>query len=101
MSDSSEQSVPALYIWLHGDPRVSEPDTQIEDVPGESDLALLAMAIAGGRLGRILPSRIATSPHRAPGPSGFRSVDVSRLMRDHQIPHRRCYEVLLEQIQRF
>lgn len=100
MSEPPGQSVPALYIWLQGDPRVSEPDAQIEDVPEVSDLELLAMAIATGRLGRFVPSRVATSPHRSPGPTGFRSVDVSRLMRDHQIPHRRCYEVLLEQVQR-
>lgn len=99
MSEAPDQSVPALYIWLQGDPRVSEPDTHIEDIPGVSDLELLAMAIASGRLGRFLPNRVATSPHQSPGPTGFRSVDVSRLMRDHQIPHRRCYEVLLEQIQ--
>ena len=73
---------------------------QIEDVPGVSDLELLARAIADGRLGRFLPSRVATSPHRSPGPTGFRSIDVSRLMRDHQIPHRRCYEVLLDQMLR-
>ncbi|MGA7669566.1 MAG: hypothetical protein WBW04_04045 [Nitrolancea sp.] len=98
MSEDQEQAAPDLYIWLHGDPRVSEPDTQIEDLPGVSDLKLLATAIASGRLGRYLPNRVATSPHRSPGPTGFRSVDVSRLMRDYQIPHRRCYEVVLEQI---
>ncbi len=99
MSESAEQEVPNLYIWLHGDPRVSEPDMHIEDHPGVSDLELLASAIAAGRLGRYLPSRVATSPHHSPGPTGFRSVDVSRLMRDYQIPHRRCYEVMLEQIE--
>lgn len=98
VSEPADESTPALYIWLGGDPRVSEPDTQIDDIPGVSDLELLARAIASGRLGRILPSRVSTSPHRSPGPTGFRSVDVSRLMRDHQIPHRRCYEVLLEQM---
>ncbi len=98
MSELRDEPVPALYIWTQGDPRVSDPDAEIEDVPGVSDLELLAMAIAQGRLGRFLPSRVATSPHRSPGPTGFRSVDVSRLMRDHQIPHRRCYEVLLEQV---
>jgi len=96
--EAAETSTPILYIWLHGDPRVSEPDTEIEDLPGVSDLELLAQAIAAGRLGRFVPSRVATSPHRSPGPTGFRSVDVSRLMRDYQIPHRRCYEVLLDQI---
>lgn len=97
MSDSLETAAPALYIWTQGDPRVSEPDLQIEDLPGVSDLELLATAIAAGRLGRIIPSRVGTSPHRSPGPTGFRMVDVSRLLRDHQIPHRRCYEVLLDQ----
>ncbi len=99
MTEPPDETVPALYIWLHGDPRVSEPDLQIEDIPGISDLELLATAIVQGRLGRFLPNRVATSPHLSPGPTGYRSVDVSRLMRDHQIPHRRCYEVLLEQRQ--
>lgn len=98
MTEEQEPPAPSLYIWLHGDPQVSDPDTEIEDLPGVSDLQLLAHAIAAGRLGRYLPSRVATSPHRSPGPTGFRSVDVSRLMRDYQIPHRRCYEVVLEQI---
>jgi hypothetical protein len=97
VSEQPEPAFPALYIWTRGDPQVTEPDLQIEDEPGVSDLELLARAIAGGRLGRVIPARVATSPHRAPGPTGFRSVDVSRLLRDHQIPHRRCYEVLLNQ----
>src|SRR6185437_14007814 len=96
MSEPSEAIAPALYIWLGSDPVSSEPDAQIEDLPGVSDLVLLATAIAEGRLGRFLPTRIATSPHQTPNPSNFRSVDIARLLREYRIPHQRCYELLLE-----
>ena len=100
MSESTElteDAAPALYVWLGSDPISNEPDAQIEDLPGVSDLVLLATAIASGRLGRFLPTRIATSPHQTPDPSGFRSVDVARLLREYHIPHQRCYELLLEE----
>ena len=97
MSDPTENGAPALYVWLGSDPVSSEPDIQIEDLPGVSDLVLLATAIASGRLGRFLPTRVATSPHLTPGPSNFRSVDVARLLREYHIPHQRCYELLLEE----
>ncbi|HEU5425064.1 MAG TPA: hypothetical protein VFU72_16095 [Nitrolancea sp.] len=83
-----------LYIWLGTDPLGTPPDTEIEDVPGVSDLQLLGEALAGGRFGTIIPAKIALSPHRSPSASGYRSVDVARLLRDLQIPHRRCYELL-------
>ena len=96
MSEPSEETAPALYVWLGSDPVSSNPDTQIEDLPGVSDLVLLATAIASGRLGRFLPARVATSSHPTPNPSNFRSVDVARLLREYHIPHQRCYELLLE-----
>ena len=95
--EPTENVAPALYIWLGSDPISHEPDAHIEDLPGVSDLVLLATAIASGRLGRFLPTRIATSPHQTPDPSGFRSVDVARLLREYHIPHQRCYELLLEE----
>lgn len=99
MSEPSDEPAPALYVWLGSDPVSSVPDTQIDDLPGVSDLVLLATAIAGGRLGRYLPTRVATSPHRTPSPSSFRSVDVARLLREYHIPHQRCYELLLDDVQ--
>lgn len=84
-----------LYIWLGKDPISTEPDAEIDDVPGESDLALLAAAIADGRLGPHLPLRIAFSSHRTPHQPSIRSVDVARMLREYRIPHQRCYELLL------
>lgn len=66
----------------------------IEDVPGVSDLELLVQAITTGRLGRLLPSRIAISPHDRPHPHAFRAIDVGRLLREHRIPHRQRFELL-------
>ncbi|HET7035500.1 MAG TPA: hypothetical protein VFI42_07460 [Thermomicrobiaceae bacterium] len=83
-----------LYIWLGTDPLGAPPDTEIEDIPGVSDLQLLGEALAAGHFGTIIPAKIALSTHREPNPSGYRSVDVARLLRDLQIPHRRCYELL-------
>jgi hypothetical protein len=85
-----------LYIWLGKDPISTEPDTEIEDVPGESDLALLAAAIADGRFGRHLPLRIAFSSHPTPNQPNIRSIDVARMLREYRIPHQRCYELLLD-----
>ena len=83
-----------LFIWLGTDPQAAPPDTEIEDLPGVSDLQLLGEALATGRFGTIIPAKIALSPHRSPNATGFRSVDVARLLRDFQIPHRRCYQLL-------
>lgn len=94
------ESAGVLYIWLGKDPISTEPDAEIEDVPGESDLALLAAAIADGRLGRHLPLRIAFSSHSTPHPPSIRSVDVARMLREYRIPHQRCYELLLDGEQR-
>ncbi len=94
MSTSHEVPARPLYVWLGRDPLAAPPDTAIEDVPGVSDLELLTEAIVAGRLGRYLPARIAISPHERPGPTGYRSVDVARLLRDSQIPHRKMYEIL-------
>lgn len=83
-----------LYIWLDGDPVATPPDTAIEDVPGVSDLTLVAEAIAAGRLGRYLPAKLSISPHERPSFSGYRRIDVGKLLRDRQIPHRQRFEVL-------
>jgi len=94
------ESAVVLYIWLGKDPISTEPDAEIEDVPGESDLALMAAAIADGRLGRHLPLRIAFSSHRTPHQPSIRSIDVARMLREYRIPHQRCYELLLDEEQR-
>lgn len=85
---------PPLYIWFSGDPHAGPPDAIIEDTPGVADIDLLAQAIIDGRLGRYLPPKLAYSPHREPNPSGTRALDVPRLLREYQIPHRRRYELL-------
>ncbi len=83
-----------LYIWLDSDPLVHPPDRAIEDVPGRADLDLLVEAIAAGRLGKLLPPKLAISPHRRPEtPAGYRSVDLSKLLRDYQIPYRIRFEL--------
>lgn len=93
--DLPEQNPPPpLYVWLGNDPLATPADTTIDDPPGVSDLQLLAEAIVEGRLGQFLPIRIAISSHERPSSSGYRSVDVARLLRDHRIPHRRRIEVL-------
>lgn len=84
---------PPLYVWLDAEPGVSEPDTVIEDTPGVPDLELVLAAIADGRLGPLLPARIAVSPHAHPI-SGVRRIDVGRLLRERGIPHRQRFEVL-------
>ncbi len=82
-----------LYIWLDADPLVQPPDVAIEDIPGVSDLQLLARAIVEGRLGRLLPPKIAISTHEHPNFNGYRSIDVARLLQDYQIAHRRRFEI--------
>ena len=84
----------ALYVWLGTDPLGMPPDDQIEDIPGVSDLQLLGEALAAGRFGSVVPAKIAIATHREPNPTSVRSVDVARLLRDFQIPHRRCYQLL-------
>lgn len=86
---------PSLYVWLGSEPLATPPDSQIEDVPGVSDLQLLGEALLAGRFGTVVPAKIAISPHQQPSSTGFRAVEVSRLLRDFKIPHRRCYELLL------
>lgn len=82
-----------LYIWLDADPLVQPPDFVIEDVPGVSDLQLLARAIAEGRLGQLLPPKITVSTHERPNFNGYRSIDVARLLQEYQIAHRRRFEI--------
>jgi hypothetical protein len=86
-----------LYIWLEGEPGVTPANLTIEDVPGESDLDLVARAIADGRLGRYLPVNLKFAEHPEPTQRRTRSVDVARLLRTHDIRHRRRYEILMEQ----
>lgn len=86
-----------LYIWLDRNPFSGPPDLWIEDVPGRADLELLAEAIRAGRLGRYLPVRLAISTHPDPQlPSGYRSVNVVNLLRQHRIPYRTRLELLLD-----
>lgn len=85
-----------LYIWLEGEPGVTPASLTIEDVPGESDLDLLARAIADGKLGRYLPVKLKFADHPEPTQKRTRSVDVARLLRTHNIRHRRRYEILVE-----
>lgn len=83
-----------LYIWLDSDPLAHPPDRTIEDVPGRADLDLVAEALATGRLGTLLPTKLAISPHRRPEtPAGYRTVDLSRLLRDYRIPYRVRFEL--------
>lgn len=82
-----------LYIWLDADPLVQPSDFVIEDIPGVSDLQLVARAIAEGRLGRLLPPKIAISTHERPNFNGYRSIDVVRLLQEYRISHRRRFEV--------
>lgn len=91
---SAASPAPPLYVWFSGEPHGGQPDAEIDDTPGVPDLELLAIAVAEGRLGRYIAPKLAISPHRDPGPTGYRSVDVARLLREYQIPHRRRYEIL-------
>lgn len=84
-----------LYIWLDGQAGRVEPDTAIEDVPGVSDLQLVAEAVLSGHLGRYLPATIHFATHPDPNPGKVRSIDTARLLRDRGVPHRRRYEILL------
>lgn len=85
---------PPLYIWLDSDPLAMPADLTIDDVPGISDIDLVAEAIARGRLGRILPTRISISPHAKPHPRAVRTLDTGRLLRDYQLPYRQRLELL-------
>ncbi|MFW6074522.1 MAG: hypothetical protein ACOC9Y_02940 [Chloroflexota bacterium] len=85
-----------IYVWLHGEPGVTEPDVLIDDVPGERDLSLVAEAIARGELGRYLPATLTFADRPDPAPSRARAVDVAKLLRDHRIRHRRRYEVIFD-----
>lgn len=85
-----------LFIWLDGEPGISDPDFAIDDVPGESDLQLLVQAISAGELGTILPVTLQMAQQPDPHVRKVRSIDVARLLRAHNIRHRRRYEVLLD-----
>lgn len=88
-----------LYIWLDSDPIAAPPDATIADTPGISDLDLIVHAIVAGRFGPILPAKLAMSQHERPhSSSGYRSVDVGRLLHERRIPHRKRFEVLLDQL---
>lgn len=89
-----EQPEERLYIWLDGQAGSAEPDAAIEDVPGVSDLELVAEAALSGHLGRYLPATIYFATHAEPNPGKVRSIDTARLLRDRAIPHRRRYEIL-------
>lgn len=82
-----------LHIWLNADPLVEPPDVAIEDIPGVSDIQLVARAIAEGRLGRLLPTKIAISTHERPNFNGYRNLDVARLLQEYQIASRRRFEI--------
>ncbi|CAN5694357.1 hypothetical protein BH23CHL2_BH23CHL2_01790 [soil metagenome] len=87
-----------LYIWLDGDPDVTPASAEIPDVPGERDLDLIAKAVAGGKLGGILPVRISYADRPDPHSGQWKSIDTARFLRDYSIRHRRRYEVLLDTI---
>ena len=93
MSETSEQDL--LYIWLDTNPETSEAEATIIDLPGVSDLDLVAEALLSGHLGRYLPATIRFATHPQPVPNKVRSVDTARLLRDRAVPHRRRYEIIL------
>jgi hypothetical protein len=95
MDTTTASDAPLLYLWLSGDPQVVPFDLTIPDVPGVSDLELIASAMRDGRLGTILPPRISFAPRPDPGSSIVRAVDVGRMLRDYRIRHRRRYEIML------
>ena len=92
MLNTTDQDL--LYIWLDTNPASSEPDTTIEDIPGVSDLDLIAEAMLSGHLGRYLPGTIHFAEHPQPVASKIRSVDTARMLRDRGIAHRRRYEII-------
>lgn len=94
MENVMEQPEDLLYIWLDGQAGNAEPDAAIEDVPGVSDLDLVAEAVLSGHLGRYLPATIHFATHADPNPGKVRSIDTARLLRDRAVPHRRRYEIL-------
>lgn len=93
MVDAPEQDL--LYVWLDTNPETSDAEATIVDVPGVSDLDLVAEALLSGHLGRYLPATIQFATHAQPLPDKVRSVDTARLLRDRAIPHRRRYEIIL------
>ncbi|MEZ4521283.1 MAG: hypothetical protein R3A46_06530 [Thermomicrobiales bacterium] len=88
----------SLYIWLEGEPDLSPPDFEIDDVPGERDLDLIAAAVVEGRFGAILPVRIHYGERHEPRAGQWKSIDTARFLRDYSIRHRRRYEVMLDAI---
>lgn len=92
MNDSAHEQL--LYIWLDSNPDTSDADTTIDDVPGVSDLDLIAEAMLSGHLGRYLPTTVRFATHSQPNPDKVRSVDTARMLRDRSIPHRRRYEIV-------
>lgn len=96
MDGETMAEMPQLYIWLDGEPGISEPDATIDDVPGEVDLQLIADAVAAGKLGSILPVTLQVATQPDPAASRVRSIDVARLLRTYKIRHRRRYEVFSE-----
>ncbi|WP_051914304.1 hypothetical protein [Thermorudis peleae] len=85
-----------LYIWLDRDPLSQPPDYEIDDIPGRADLAILAEAVAAGKLGSLLPTKLALSRHARPEtPAGYRRIDVRKLLRDYRIPYRTRYQLIM------
>ncbi|HEX2281910.1 MAG TPA: hypothetical protein VHG52_09125 [Thermomicrobiales bacterium] len=93
MADTTPQGL--IYIWLDNNPDSHEADVTIDDVPGVSDLDLIAEAMMAGGLGRYLPTTIQFATHPEPQGNKVRSVDTARLLRDRAIPHVRRYEITL------
>ena len=94
MAQRGTQRVGAqLYIWLDGDPEITDADVVIPDEPGVNDLDQIVEAIWRGDLGRYLPVTLRFAEH--PRPQRVRSLDTAKLLRDHNIRHRRRYEVIL------
>jgi hypothetical protein len=86
---------PLLYLWFDREPGVFEPDASIEDTPGTADIDLLTAAIIDGSLGDLLPARVHMSTHKKPdSQKSVRSIDIGKLLRDHGIQHRRCYQLI-------
>jgi hypothetical protein len=86
-------STPQIHIWLDGEPGLIPAAATIDDIPGESDIDLIARAIVEGRLGRYLPSRMKYATRPQPRSNQVRSLDTARLLSTYRIRHRRRYEV--------
>ena len=91
---SGVPSSPRLYVWADGDPGVTPPDLSIPDAPGVNDNDQIADAIVRGDLGRYLPVTLHFADHPTPTPKRVRAIDTARLLRDHNIRHRRRYEII-------